>query len=106
MPEKCRGDETCVPRALSGGWVHLGERGVWYEGCAGGKEVGELFSWGERISKKAKKQIGPVVQSVMYKGIEAAVDVYAGSLKKAVRSQYVQRRHRFDHDARGYGQLD
>jgi hypothetical protein len=43
------------------------------------------YSW-EGNLEKAKKQVAPVCEALQAKGIEGAVDVYAGSLKKAVRS--------------------
>ena len=36
--------------------------------------------------EKAKQQVAPASEALRAKGIETAVDVYAGSLKKAVRS--------------------
>ena len=49
------------------------------------KQLVNYYSWEENL-EKAKKQIGPACKALCAKGIEAAVDVYAGSLKKAVRS--------------------
>jgi hypothetical protein len=49
------------------------------------KKLVNYYSW-EGNLEKAKKQIAPASEALHAKGIEAAVDVYAGSLKKAVRS--------------------
>jgi hypothetical protein len=51
-------------------------------------EVNELldyYSW-EANLKRAKAEIAPAVEALRPKGVEVAVDVYAGSLKQAVRS--------------------
>ena len=51
-------------------------------------EVNELldyYSW-EANLKRAKVEVAPAVEALGRKGVEVAVDVYAGSLKKAVRS--------------------
>lgn len=45
----------------------------------------DYYSW-EANLKRAKAEVAPAVKALGRKGIEAAVDVYAGSLKKAVRS--------------------
>jgi hypothetical protein len=49
------------------------------------KKLVNYYSWEENL-EKARKQIGPACEALRAKGIETAVDVYAGSLKKAVRS--------------------
>jgi hypothetical protein len=49
------------------------------------KELVHYYSW-EANLEQAKKQIAPACEALRAKGIEAAVDVYAGSLKKTVRS--------------------
>jgi hypothetical protein len=49
------------------------------------KKLVNYYSWEENF-EKAKKQVAPACEALRAKGIEAAVDVYAGSLKKAVRS--------------------
>ena len=49
------------------------------------KELVNYYSWDGNL-EKAKTRIAPACQALRVKGIEAAVDVYAGSLKKAVRS--------------------
>ena len=49
------------------------------------KKLVNYYSW-EGNFEKAKKQVAPACEALRAKGIEAAVDVYAGSLKKAVRS--------------------
>ena len=51
-------------------------------------EVNELldyYSW-EANLKRAKAEVAPAVEALGRKGVEVAVDVYAGNLKKAVRS--------------------
>jgi hypothetical protein len=49
------------------------------------KELVSYYSW-EGNLESAQKQVAPAREALRAKGIEAAVDVYAGSLKKAVRS--------------------
>jgi len=49
------------------------------------KNLVNYYSWDGNL-KKAKKQVAPACEALRAKGIEGAVDVYAGSLKKAVRS--------------------
>ena len=49
------------------------------------KKLVHYYSW-EGNLEKAKKQIAPACEGLRAKGIEATVDIYAGSLKKAVRS--------------------
>jgi hypothetical protein len=49
------------------------------------KELVNHYSW-ERNLENAQEQVAPTCEALRAKGIEAAVDVYAGSLKKAVRS--------------------
>ena len=49
------------------------------------KEPANYFSW-EGNLENAKKQVASVCEALRAKGIETAVDVYAGSLRKAVRS--------------------
>jgi hypothetical protein len=49
------------------------------------KKLVSHYSW-EGNLEKAKKQVAPACDALRAKGIETAVDVYAGSLKKAVRS--------------------
>jgi hypothetical protein len=48
------------------------------------KKVVNYYSW-EGNLEKAKKQVAPACEALRAKGIEADIDVYAGSLKKAVR---------------------
>ncbi|HEY7167120.1 MAG TPA: hypothetical protein VIB79_21330, partial [Candidatus Binatia bacterium] len=57
----------------------------WDEVHLGGKEVGERLFLGGNL-QNARKQVAPACEVLRAKGIEASVDVYAGSLKKAVRS--------------------
>lgn len=49
------------------------------------KELIGYYSWEENL-RRAKSQVSSASEALRAKGIEAAVDVYAGSLKKAVRS--------------------
>jgi hypothetical protein len=49
------------------------------------KELVSHYSW-EGNLENARKQVAPACEALRAKGIEASVDVYAGSLKKAVRS--------------------
>ena len=49
------------------------------------KELVNYYSWQGNL-ESAQKQVAPGCEALRAKGIEAAVDVYAGSLKKAVRS--------------------
>jgi hypothetical protein len=49
------------------------------------KELLDHYSWQANV-KRAKAKITPAIEALERKGIEVAVDVYAGRLKKAVRS--------------------
>lgn len=49
------------------------------------KKLVNYYSW-EGNLEKAKKQVAPACEALRAKGIEVAVDVYAGSPKKAMRS--------------------
>jgi hypothetical protein len=49
------------------------------------KQVMNHYSW-EGNLKNAQKQVALACEALRARGIEASVDVYAGSLKKAVRS--------------------
>jgi hypothetical protein len=49
------------------------------------KELVNYYSW-EGNFERAKKQVAPACEALRAKCIEVAVDVYAGSLKKGVRS--------------------
>jgi hypothetical protein len=49
------------------------------------KELVNYYSWDGNL-EQAKTQVAPACEALRAKGIEAAVEVYAGSLKKAVRS--------------------
>jgi hypothetical protein len=49
------------------------------------KELVSYYSW-ERNVEEAQKQLAPACEALRARGIEATVDVSAGSLKKAVRS--------------------
>ena len=49
------------------------------------KNLVNYYSW-EGNLEKAKQQVAPACEALQARGIETAVDVYAGSLKKAVRT--------------------
>lgn len=49
------------------------------------KKLVNYYSW-EGNFQNAQKRVAPACETLRAKGIEAAVDVYAGTLKKAVRS--------------------
>jgi hypothetical protein len=49
------------------------------------KELVKYYSW-EGNLENAQKRVAPACEALRAKGIEASVDVYAGSLKKAVQS--------------------
>ena len=49
------------------------------------KKLVNYYTW-EGNLEKAKKHVAPACEALRAKGIEAGVDVYAGTLKKAVRS--------------------
>lgn len=48
------------------------------------RELVNYYSW-EGNLEKAKRQVASACEALLAKGIDAAVDIYAGSLKKAVR---------------------
>ena len=49
------------------------------------KELVNYYSW-EGNLENANRKVATACEALRVKGIEAAVDVYAGSLKKAMRS--------------------
>jgi hypothetical protein len=49
------------------------------------KELLDYYSWVANV-KRAKAEIAPVVEALRRKGVDVTADVYAGSVKKAVRS--------------------
>ena len=49
------------------------------------KELVNYYSW-ENNLENARRKLSPVCEALRAKGVEATVDVYAGSLKKAVRT--------------------
>jgi hypothetical protein len=49
------------------------------------KELVHYYSW-EGNLENAKRRVAPACEALRAKGIETAEDVYAGSLKKAMRS--------------------
>ena len=54
-------------------------------GALEAKKLVNYYSW-EGNLENAKRKVATACEALRAKGIEAAVDVYAGSLKKAVRS--------------------
>ena len=52
------------------------------------RELVNYYSW-ENNLENAKGKLSPVCEALRRKGVEATVDVYAGSLKKALRSHMV-----------------
>jgi hypothetical protein len=49
------------------------------------KKLANSYSWDENL-EKAKQQVAPACEALRAKGIETGVEVYAGSLKKALPS--------------------
>jgi hypothetical protein len=49
------------------------------------KELVHYYSW-EGNLESAKRKVAPACEAVRAKGVEADMDVYAGNLKKAIRS--------------------
>ena len=49
------------------------------------KELIDYYSWEENL-RRAKSKVSSASEALRAKGVETGVDVYAGSLKKAVRS--------------------
>lgn len=49
------------------------------------KKLVNYYSWQGNL-ENAKKRVAPACEALRAKGIETAMDVYTGSLKKAVRS--------------------
>ena len=68
---------------LDGIRLHKEEYGM--KAALEAKNSVNYYSW-EGNLENAKKQVAPACEALRAKGIEADVDVYAGSLKKAVRS--------------------
>ena len=52
------------------------------------RELVNYYSWENNV-ENAERKLSPVCEALRAKGVEATVDVYAGSLKKAVRSYTV-----------------
>jgi hypothetical protein len=52
------------------------------------KELLDYYSWGGNL-QRAERKVSSACAALRTKGVEVAVDVYAGSLKKAVRSHTV-----------------
>jgi hypothetical protein len=48
-------------------------------------ELVKYYSWENNV-ENAERKLSPVCEALRAKGVEASADVYAGSLKKAVRS--------------------
>ena len=68
---------------LDGIRLHREEYGM--KAALEAKKLVNYYSW-EGNLENAKKRVAPACEALRAKGIEAAVDIYAGSLKKAVRS--------------------
>ena len=51
-------------------------------------ELVNYYSWENNV-ENAERKLSPVCEALRAKGVQATVDVYAGSLKKAVRSHMV-----------------
>lgn len=52
------------------------------------RELVNYYSWGNNLGN-AKSKLSHVCEALSAKGVEATVDLYAGSLKKAVRSHTI-----------------
>jgi hypothetical protein len=52
------------------------------------KELVNYYSW-ENNLEKAKRNLSPLCETLRARGVEATVEVYAGSLRKAVRSHTI-----------------
>ena len=52
------------------------------------RELVNYYSWENNV-ENAERKLSPVCEALRAKGVQATVDVYAGSLKKAVRSHMV-----------------
>jgi hypothetical protein len=52
------------------------------------KTLVSYYSWEENL-QRAERKVSSVCAALRSKGVEAAVDVYAGSLRKAVRSHTI-----------------
>jgi hypothetical protein len=52
------------------------------------KKLVSYYSWEENL-QRAERKVSSVCAALRSKGVEAAVDVYAGSLRKAVRSRTI-----------------
>jgi hypothetical protein len=50
-----------------------------------GKKLVDYYSWEENV-KRAERKISPALEALHRKGAEVAVDLYAGSLRKAIKS--------------------
>jgi hypothetical protein len=68
---------------LEGIRLHKEEYGI--KAALEAKHSVNYYSW-EGNLENAKKRVAPACESLRAKGIEATVDVYAGSLKKTVRN--------------------
>jgi hypothetical protein len=82
-------DEGCLSRALPDGWYPLAKKEEYgMRAALNAKELVSYYSWEGNLDN-AKKQVAPACEALRAKGVEAAVDVYAGSLKKAVRAHAI-----------------
>jgi hypothetical protein len=68
---------------LDGIRLHKEEYGM--KAALEAKKLVNCYSWEGNV-EKAKQQVSPTCKALCSKGIEASVEVYAGSLKKVVRS--------------------
>ena len=71
---------------LDGIRLHKEEYGM--KAALEAKNSVNYYSW-EGNLENAKKRLAPACEALRAKGIETAVDIYAGSLKKAVRNHMV-----------------
>ena len=65
--------------------IRLHKEGYGMKAALEAKNSVNYYSW-EGNLENAKKRVAPACEALRAKGIEADIDVYAGSLKKAVRS--------------------
>jgi len=65
------------------GFIRANEVKLFSRSLEEAKRLTKHYSWDENI-KRGEKKVSPAVEALQRKGAEAAVDVYAGSLKKAV----------------------
>src|SRR5262249_18363073 len=98
-------DEGCLPHALSGGWHRLAKRRIWYEGCVGGKESGELLLVG-REPRKGKAASSSGLRSSASQRHRDSRGCLCRPPEEGGADLHTRRRCAFDHDARGNRRLD